>query len=498
MITTRQTLNHGSFMVNLAHLNIFLRHSLLVLVLFLVSNLSFAQQSNSALLPQNQDFSLIAKDASRSVVNVINISQRTNKLVPDELRSQLESTPLMEVLKQLYGSSLEEKLSGKTPVIGSGCIISEDGYIVTNSHVIEGGNKILVRLSDRREFDADVIGYDPGTDLALLKINSSSLPALKFANSDQVKVGQWVLAIGSPFGFDNTLTAGIVSAIGRSLNTERYVPYIQTDAAVNPGNSGGPLLNTQGEIIGINSQIVSESGAYAGLSFAVPSNVVKRVVLELKEHGKVVRGWLGLAFQDLDYGLAESFGLKSLKGALIAKVLPNSPAHEAGLQAGDIILSMNEHEILRASDLPPIIGMMPIDSQIDMKIIRQKQIITSTVTLKKYQENQTQQVLGDAPLVAVSTQENEKGITVRNMEKFDRSKFSEVSQGVMVMNVTKQPWLVAGIRSGDVIISLNNQMTPDEKSFYATLNSLNNLGTIPVLVARPGQVQRYIAVNLGK
>ncbi|MGD9591452.1 MAG: S1C family serine protease, partial [Candidatus Berkiella sp.] len=222
-------------------------------IALLVSILFTAIYMTTVLANQSPDFAPIVETAGKSVVNIITINKDTKKLVPDNVREDLEGTPLMDVLKQMYGDKLEESLSGKGPGLGSGTIISADGYIVTNSHVIDGADKIYVRLQDRREYLAKVVGTDSGTDLALLKINANNLEFLKYADSNTIKIGQWVIAIGSPYGFENSITVGVVSATGRSLGSERYVPFIQTDAAINPGNSGGPLLNLQGEMVGINS-----------------------------------------------------------------------------------------------------------------------------------------------------------------------------------------------------------------------------------------------------
>ena len=239
-------------------------------------------------------------------------------------------------------------------------------------------------LHDRREFKATVVGRDPSTDLALIKIDANNLPYLNYADSNDVKVGQWVLAIGSPFGFENSLSTGVISATGRSFGNERYVPFIQTDAAVNPGNSGGPLLNLQGEIIGINSQIISESGGFSGLSFAVPSNTIKAVVAQLKEHGSVSRGWLGLAFQDLDAQLAASFGLHSINGALVSRVMPTSPSAQAGIHEGDVITHFNNTEIKQATDLPPIVALLPVNAKVPVTVMRDGKPIAITLILSAY------------------------------------------------------------------------------------------------------------------
>ncbi|MFI4937570.1 MAG: Do family serine endopeptidase [Candidatus Berkiellales bacterium] len=445
------------------------------------------------------DFSVIVDRVGKSVVNIITINADTQKLIPDELRADLESTPLMEVLKQIYGEKLEEKLSGKGPSLGSGCIISQDGYIVTNYHVVEGAKKILVRLQDRREFNATVIGIDKGTDIALLKIDATDLPAITFGDSNNLKVGQWVLAIGSPFGFENTVTVGVVSATGRSLGTERYVPFIQTDAAINPGNSGGPLLNLQGEMIGINSQIVSQSGDYAGLSFAIPVSVIKTVVDQLKAHGAVSRGWLGLAFQDLDLNLADSFGIKTLKGALVSKVILNSPAAKAGIHEGDLITEFNGNEIIRSTDLPPLVGILPLNSKVNITLIRNQKTIKISVIISKNEQVAEKEQTEKKETIPASMNKLHEGITVRELDEDELQALGTNETGVIVEHISGKAWKTAGIFRGDIIHSINDMPVTTVNSFYDALHKARNSPhAISILISRAGEVQRYIAVKLNE
>lgn len=257
--------------------------------------------------------------------------------------------------------------------LGSGFIIESDGYILTNHHVINGADKITVRLSDRREFDAVLVGSDALSDLALLKVKADGLPTLHLDIDDDLKVGEWVLAIGSPFGLDYSVTQGIVSAIGRSLpsaNNENYVPFIQTDVAINPGNSGGPLFDLDGNVVGINSQIFTQSGGSVGLSFAIPASVARSVVAQLKDHGSVSRGWLGVSIQEMDKDLATSFGLSKPEGALVAQVMPGGPADKGGILAGDIITSFNGKSILFSSDLPHQVGQVTPGASVRLVVVR--------------------------------------------------------------------------------------------------------------------------------
>lgn len=448
------------------------------------------------------DFSTIVQQVGGAVVNVTSETEEgreDRKLVPDELRAELEHTPLMDVLRQLYGDKLEEKLSGKGPNLGTGCIISDDGYIVTNYHVVEGAKAISVLTQDRHQYKAKIIGFDPGTDLALLKIEARPLPYLAMKEGVSIRVGEWVLAIGTPFGFENSVTVGVVSAIGRNLGTdERYVSFIQTDAAVNPGNSGGPLINGNGELIGINSQIVSESGDYAGLSFAVPVSIVKHVVEELKQKGNVERGWMGIAFQDLDPNLADSFGVVKVKGALISRIFLDSPAMMSGLKVGDIIMSIDNKEIVHASDIPPIIGMLPVGSQVVMKVIRKGVESPIDLVLREYPPGGLPTARAQTDLSMESEAKKSTGIIVRSLEEYERIGLDPDQEGVLVVSVLDKPWASAGIRRGDVILAMDNDPVRDVGGFYRKLGDLKKSATlvIPVLIARQGEIQHYVAVKL--
>lgn len=321
------------------------------------------------------DFTELVEDVSPSVVkiNTLSISeQRSSQQLPDIFRDLFE-----------YGGE-QSPPTRKVRSSGSGFVISKDGYILTNHHVVDQAQEIQVVFADRSEYKATIVGTDRRSDLALLKIDAKRLDALVFADSDSLKVGAWVLAIGSPFGLDYSVTAGIVSAKGRSLPTdqgENYVPFIQTDVAINPGNSGGPLFNLEGEVVGINSQIFSRSGGSIGLSFSIPSTVAIEVVKQLKKHGLVRRGWLGVAIQDVDKALAESLELDKPQGALINAVEVDSPADRGGIEPGDVIVSFDGHPIIDADDLPHIVGMIAPDTKVKAEIVRQgkNQVIKITV-----------------------------------------------------------------------------------------------------------------------
>lgn len=469
-------------------------------VTFLIAFLLLLMFAHPALAVNPPDFTAIVAKTGDAVVNITTVSDDGKKMLPDDLRTQLEGTPLMDMLRQMYGDKLDEKLSGKGPSLGSGTVISSDGYIVTNYHVIENARDITVRLHDRREFKATVVGRDPSTDLALIKIDANNLPYLNYADSNDVKVGQWVLAIGSPFGFENSLSTGVISATGRSFGNERYVPFIQTDAAVNPGNSGGPLLNLQGEIIGINSQIISESGGFSGLSFAVPSNTIKAVVAQLKEHGSVSRGWLGLAFQDLDAQLAASFGLHSINGALVSRVMPTSPSAQAGIHEGDVITHFNNTEIKQATDLPPIVALLPVNAKVPVTVMRDGKPIAITLILSAYDASKNAiNTITNTPAASAGLDDLHASITVRELQPFELATLDvgndSTNHGIVVMRLDNKAWEDGGLKVGDVILKVNQHWINNTSQFYDSIKNLEKNQPISLLVTRPGEVQHYVAVK---
>ncbi|MEM1112727.1 MAG: Do family serine endopeptidase [Pseudomonadota bacterium] len=370
--------------------------------------------------------------------------------------------------------------------MGSGFVISNDGFVVTNNHVVEGAESVIVRLSDRREYDAEVIGTDPRSDLALLRIEADELTPLGLAENDSLEVGEWVLAIGSPFGLDYSVTAGIVSAKGRSLPTERnenYVPFIQTDVAINPGNSGGPLFNLDGEVVGVNSQIFTRSGGSIGLSFAIPVSVVRNVVSQLKADGRVTRGWLGVTIQDVDKTLAESFGLERPRGALIAQLAPDGPADQAGLEPGDVILTFDGKDIPTSSDLPHVVGLLAPGSEVDVEIIRDQQRRTIDVEVGGLGADDsfslTAGSMGDE-------QGDRLGLVVESApeEAIDRL---GISGGVLVREVIPaSPAAEAGLQSGDVITLVGNKPVKSKEAFERAVTDLDDGASVPLRLIRRG------------
>ncbi len=370
--------------------------------------------------------------------------------------------------------------------VGSGFIISADGYLLTNAHVVAQASEVTVKLTDKREFKAKVIGFDRKTDVALLKIEASNLPVVKLGNPGETKVGEWVVAIGSPFGFDNTVTAGIVSAKSRELPDEAYVPFLQTDVAVNPGNSGGPLFNMQGEVIGINSQIYSRSGGYQGLSFAIPIDVALSIKDQLQKSGKVTRGKIGVGIQPVTKELAESFGLKNTQGALIGNVERGSPGEKAGLQPGDVVLALNGKAVERSIDLPRMVGLLKPNEKAVLKVWHEGKEQSVDITLGEMPSDVIAAV--DNPDVAPG----KLGVSVRSLTEDERKKL-DVTGGVLVEQVTGAA-AKAGIQMGDVILGLNNKSVNDPEQLRKLVDEAK--GKVAILVQRQN-ARIFVPVPLG-
>ena len=374
--------------------------------------------------------------------------------------------------------------------LGSGFIISKDGYVLTNNHVVEGAETVIVRLNDRREFIAEIVGTDPRSDVALLKLDATDLPVAKIANSGQVKRGQWVVAIGSPFGFDYSVTAGIVSATGRALLDESYVPFIQTDVAINPGNSGGPLFNLKGEVVGINSQIFTRSGGFMGLSFAIPMNLVMNVAKQIQEDGVVRRGWLGVLIQEVNRDLALSFGLEKPMGALIAQASDSGPAGKAGVQPGDVIVRFDGKDVESSSDLPPMVGLVRPGTTVPVDVVRQGDRLTLDVTIEQLPDtSQASQSVTSQPKVLL-------GMTVDDVPEALRAE-ANLRGGVLVKEVGEDPALGAGLRSGDVITQVGGREILGVADLQNLLSSLPSDRPIPVLVVRGGK-STFLTLRLGR
>ena len=464
-------------------------HSLVWLTLWLFIAL-FPLQVQAAEQGQLPDFTDLVKQNSDVVVNISTTSTSEGHGGPFG-RDQMEQLP--EFFREFFGDPRGERGPGQQrerTSMGSGFIVSSDGYILTNNHVIEGADEIIVRLSDRREMEAEVIGTDPRTDMAVLKIEADDLPAASIGRSADLEVGEWVFAIGSPFGFDHSVTAGIVSAKGRSLPRENYVPFIQTDVAINPGNSGGPLFNMKGEVVGVNSQIYTRSGGFMGMSFSVPMDMAMDVFEQLRDKGSVSRGWLGVMIQEVNRDLAETYGLSRPYGALVAQVMPDSPAAEAGLESGDVILEFNGREISRSSDLPPMVGRAPVGSEGELTIMRDQEKQTLTFTVGELPEDDEQA----ARTQPAEEDDNRFGVLVEEVPERLKREW-DIDAGVLVTEVGAGPARQAGIRRNDVIRKIGDQAVTSVESFQSVVSDLPDGRPVAVTVIRQGS-PRIVAVRM--
>ncbi|WP_027857920.1 DegQ family serine endoprotease [Marinobacterium jannaschii] len=432
------------------------------------------------------DFKQLVKDASPAVVNISTVQK------DKEGNNAFGMTPFQgpngeeipEIFRHFFRMpDMDRDQPKRMPQsLGSGFIISSDGYVLTNHHVVDGAERVIVRLTDRRELEARVIGSDKRSDVALLKVDAEDLPTVDLGDSDRLEVGEWVLAIGSPFGFDSTVTAGIVSAKKRALGSETYVPFIQTDVAINPGNSGGPLFNLDGEVVGINSQIYTRSGGFMGLSFAIPIDVAMNVADQLKEKGFVTRGWLGVVIQDVNKDLAESFGLDKPAGALVAKVLPESPAEKGGLKEGDVILQFNGQAVNLSSDLPHLVGGVKPGKSARLSVMRDGRKRSLSV---KIGELPTTDALAQSPAKPKQSDNNRLNVVVTELDEERRTKWN-LSSGVVVQQVKKGPAADAGLMVGDVITMLNGQRIDSSRRFEQVVRELPNGRSVPMRIVRRG------------
>jgi serine protease Do len=432
-----------------------------------------------ALLP---DFTAIVERNGPAVVNISVVGE-----TPEG--PQLEpGDPFYEFFRR-FGVPIPQE---RTPVrgMGSGFIIGSNGLVLTNAHVVANAKEVTVKLTDKREFRAKVLGVDPPTDIALLKIDASGLPSVQLGNATDLKVGEWVAAIGSPYGFENSVTSGIVSAKWRSLPDGAYVPFIQTDVAVNPGNSGGPLFNMKGEVVGINSQIYSRTGGYQGLSFAIPIEVAVKVKDQLQQHGKVTRGHLGVTIQEVNQSLAESFGMKGAKGALVTAVSPDGPAQKAGVQTGDVVIGFNGKDIDSSAELPLAVG--------DVRP-------GETATLRVWRKGETKDlkvVVGESPQPQVaqsnpqSAEQPRLGVAVRPLTPNEGSE-TGVNGGLLVEQASGAA-AAAGIAPGDVILSVNGTPVKSADELRAAIEKSGKHAALLVQRNSPaGRTQMFVPVELG-
>ncbi|MDA9599041.1 DegQ family serine endoprotease [bacterium] len=428
---------------------------------------------------QLPNFADLVEDVSPAVVKINTVIKGPKQSAQQNFQGQLPEI-FRELLEQ---RNRQQQQPRQARSMGSGFVISEDGYLLTNHHVIDQADEIQVLFSDRREYSAVVIGSDRRSDLALLKIEANDLPTVKFAEADQLRTGEWVLAIGSPFGLDYSVTAGIVSAIGRSIPTEKgenYVPFIQTDVAINPGNSGGPLFNLEGEVVGINSQIYSRSGGSIGLSFSIPTSVALSVVDQLKKNGKVQRGWLGVVMQDIDKALAESLELGKPQGALINAVEPDGPADKAGIVPGDVIVRFDGQGIVESGDLPHVVGSIAPGSKAKVEVYREGKRKTFTVVVGALDK--------DGDVVADNSGDNDRlGLMVEKLDDQERQQL-RLRGGIRVTEVAGDSAAAnAGLRAGDIIVQLGYSRIDDLEEYQQVIAELPKSTPIAIRFFRQGQ-----------
>lgn len=447
--------------------------------LSMVVMLSVAQAAEVKL----PDFTVLVKELAPSVVKISTVSR-----ADDPRAGGPQEVP--ELFRYFFGDQMPDQFRYQQPQpsegLGSGFIISEDGYILTNNHVIDDADEVRVRMTNGDEFEAEVIGADAASDVALLKIDAKRLPAVNFGDSDELEVGEWVLAIGSPFNFEYSVTKGIVSAKGRALGgSDRYVPFLQTDVPINPGNSGGPLFNMKGEVVGINAQIYTRSGGFMGVSFAIPINIALNVAEQLKDKGTVERGWLGVEmyppFND-DLDLARSLGLERAEGALIARVFPNSPADKAGIRADDVLVEFNGKPVRRYSDLPPLVGVVRPGDKVKVELIRNGEEKTVTVTIG---------VLNEQALASSEPEETPKADNPLNIVVVDAPQ----QNGVLVEDVYEGPANDAGMRPGDIITMMRNEFVRDRDDFNRIVSELPANGAVAVRILRADSIV-YLAIPI--
>ena len=428
------------------------------------------------------DFTQLVERDGPAVVNI-----QANRSDTTAQQSEMpfpvpEDDPLFDFFKRFIPNqpNQQDQTPEESVSFGSGFIISDDGYIMTNAHVVGSSSQIKVMLTDKRELKARLVGLDKRTDVALLKVDASSLPVVKVGNPSQLKVGEWVAAIGAPFGFENTVTAGIVSAKGRSLPDENYVPFIQTDVAINPGNSGGPLFNLRGEVVGINSQIYSRSGGFMGISFAIPIDLAMNVAEQIKAKGKVSRGQLGINIQEVTQELAQSFGLPRPSGALVVRVDPQGPAGKAGLQTGDIILKLDDRNIESSKDLPMMVGSLQPGAHVRLSVWRKGEEKTIQATLGELAPEASPQAKQQDEAAPQNFQFGKLGLTVTELTPKQRNDLG-VAGGLLVQKAQGAA-ARSGLIAGDIIMGMNQSEITGIKTFEKALSS--SRGNIALLVRR--------------
>ena len=445
------------------------------------------------------DFTELAEKQSPVVVNISSIQKNRANLM---MQGSPEDEQMQEFFKRFgipvppgmppqNGRGQQATPEKQVYATGSGFIVTPDGYILTNAHVVKDADEVMVKLNDKREFKAKVIGIDLRTDVAVLKVNATNLPKVNIGNPDTIKVGEWVAAIGAPFGLENTMTVGIVSAKGRALPQENFVPFIQTDVAINPGNSGGPLFNLKGEVIGINSQIYSRTGGYMGLSFAIPINVAMDVMNQLKANGKVIRGWLGIAIQEVTKELSESFGMKNTNGALVAGIEKGAPADKGGLLPGDVIIKFDGKVIESSSDLPKAVGNTKPGKTVVAEVFRKGSVKTLNLTVGEMPSDQAEVIASNK--TPEKAEVNRLGLVLKEAPPLQRKKMNG-KKGLLVVDAQGSA-AAAGIRRGDIVLALNNSEVESADAFAKEVSTIPNGKTVALLILRNDETL-YVPVKI--
>lgn len=451
------------------------------------------------------DFTELVEQVGPSVVNI----RTSEKVRAQNLNGNGMDEETQELFRRFFGIPIpnpgnpnapkQAPKQGRTPApeetqpkgVGSGFILSADGYIMTNAHVVDGADEVLVTLTDKREFKAKIIGVDKRSDVALVKIQATGLPAVKVGDVSRLKVGEWVMAIGSPFGLDNSVTAGIVSA--KQRDTGDYLPFIQTDVAINPGNSGGPLINMRGEVVGINSQIYSRSGGFMGISFSIPMDEAMRVSDQLKANGRVTRGRIGVQIEPVTKEIAESIGLGKAQGALINRIEPGAPADKAGLEAGDVIVKIDGKQIEKSSDLPRLVGNTKPGTKSTLTVFRRGVIKELSITIAELEPEKLAKRSAEPEEKPKATNSVQGlGLVVVDLTEAQKSEL-KIKAGVRVESL-QEPALKAGLREGDVILAVGNIEVAQVKDFAAAVSKMDKTKAVSVLFRR-GELTRFALIK---
>jgi serine protease Do len=441
------------------------------------------------------DFTAIVQKNAPAVVHVE--AKYNGQRREPRMQAGMPEDPQLELFRRFFGMPMMPSPEEQAHTsLGSGFILSNDGYILTNNHVVDGADSVTVRLQDRRTLTAKVIGTDPNYDIALLKVDAGGLPAVSIGDSRTLKPGQWVLAIGSPFGLDYTVTQGIVSAVGRNLGSgdQPYTSFIQTDVPINRGNSGGPLFNLQGQVVGINSQIYSNTGGYLGVAFSIPIDVAMNAVQQIKDHGYVTRGQLGVTVRAVDNDIAKALKLDNARGAIVADVADGSGAAKAGIQAGDIILGYDGKPINQAADLPPLVGMTKPGTRVPVEVLRNAKKQTLQVTIGEAPHGKPGAKGNDQP--AVQSGSAALGLSVREIDPDTRQQLDlPAGEGVLIGDITGPVAARAGLQPGDVILRVNQQKIGSVAAFHAATRGVKPGDTVLLLVRRDDQTN-FVALTV--